>query len=465
MTSRTNTIAAMLMTLLFCTTMTGQERQAFAFSSKELDEACLGEFKDWLKQDGFAAFAYSKDGSCGLSWEYESAKEAVDAAIDSCKQEGGVRCRVIAEKRPRAETSAAAAYVAGENCQEDFKTWQSHEGFGAFALAPDGACGYSWEFDTPEEAQTAAFENCAPEPDAPCMIVGEKAVVPSIQSNAQICETALSADKSGWSEEQESAGPLEEAKNRKLTVEDCRKELGLPSAVQAELPATTGKRVALIVGNANYVHENPLRNTLNDAELMAKSLEKAGFSVTVVEDLNLTQLKTAMLKFGRALREGVDASLFYYSGHGIEVGGENYIVPVDAAIDNEREVALQSVNMSDMLQTMEDSAAPVNIIILDACRTNPFGSGRAVSGGLAAISAPKGTFIAYATSPKKIAADGEGNNSPFTAALAEEMLKPGLKLEDVFKLTRARVLETTGNAQLPWDTSSLVGDFYFVPGD
>lgn len=223
------------------------------------------------------------------------------------------------------------------------------------------------------------------------------------------------------------------------------------------------KRVALVVGNSNYQNTTVLANPTNDAKLMEEALREAGFEVTLVLNADQPKLKRAMLEFGRKLRKGVDASVFYYAGHGVQVNGENYLVPVDAALDNEDEVDLQTIPVNAFLQTMESAKSPVNIVVLDACRNNPFSRAfRGTSGGLAPVNAPRGSYIAYATAPGAVAADGDGGNSPYTAALARMISLPGLKLEDVFKKTREKVLASTDEKQVPWETSSITGNFYFT---
>jgi hypothetical protein len=231
-------------------------------------------------------------------------------------------------------------------------------------------------------------------------------------------------------------------------------------------PALAQKRVALVVGNSAYQFTSPLANPANDARLMSQTLERAGFEVITLIDADRDTLKRAMVGFGRVLREGsTEAGLFYYAGHGMQVKGENYLVPVSANIASEDEVDLETININDFLSVMNSSQTKVNIVILDACRNNPFASsGRSASRGLAPVDAPKGTYIAYATSPGEVALDGTGSNSPYTEALSAAMLEPGVPIERVFKNARARVLASTGEQQLPWETSSITGEFFFVGG-
>ena len=170
--------------------------------------------------------------------------------------------------------------------------------------------------------------------------------------------------------------------------------------------ASAGQRVALVVGNSDYANAPSLSNPKNDAALMRDTLAEAGFDVTTIIDADQRSLKQALLEFGRALRgDDVEAGLFYYAGHGVQVAGENYLVPVNAAITSEDEIELEAINVNSFLRVMNSSDARVNIVILDACRDNPFkAASRSMSRGLAPVDAPKGTYIAYATAPGAVAA-------------------------------------------------------------
>lgn len=229
------------------------------------------------------------------------------------------------------------------------------------------------------------------------------------------------------------------------------------AAVRAET------RIALVIGNAAY-KEKPLANPDNDADLIARSLRSVDFQVTLMIDANQVAMKKAILEFGRQLRATDSVGLFYYAGHGVQVDGENYLIPVDADIGDSTEVAINAVNLTELLKTMERAASRLNIAILDACRDNPFASTtRSLVRGLAPVTAPSGTLIAYATAPGHVALDGESGNSPYTAALAENIPTPGAPLEEVFRRTRRKVLEVTSGKQTPWEHSSLTGEFYFKP--
>lgn len=231
-------------------------------------------------------------------------------------------------------------------------------------------------------------------------------------------------------------------------------------------PALASGRLALVIGNSDYINTSKLANPRNDAQLMAETLRQSGFDVATLMDADYRAMKKALLDFGRSLREAdVEAGLFYYAGHGIQIGGENYLVPIDATITNEDEVDLETINVNSFLQTMNSSTSAINIVILDACRNNPFArSFRSVSRGLAPVQAPKGTLIAYATAPGDVALDGKAQNSPYTLALSQAITQgAGAPIESIFKAARQSVLKESDEQQVPWETSSIIGDFFFHP--
>ena len=235
------------------------------------------------------------------------------------------------------------------------------------------------------------------------------------------------------------------------------------------IPAGAEPRVALVIGNANYGPEiGRLPNPANDAELMAKTLGQLGFKVIKLIDADQQSMKRAISDFGTELgKAGPEAAgLFFYAGHGVQIAGVNYLIPVQAQIRKEADAELEAVNAEWLLKQMEFAGTRVNIVILDACRNNPLARGmRGADQGLARMDAAKGTFIAYSTAPGQVAADGQGRNSPYTAALAKQMLTPGIALEETFRDVRVKVLAETREQQIPWESSSLTGAFYFVaPG-
>lgn len=220
------------------------------------------------------------------------------------------------------------------------------------------------------------------------------------------------------------------------------------------------RRVALVIGNGNY-KEAPLRNPVNDARDMASALKQVGFEVTHGENLSQNEMKRNIRAFGDQIRNG-GVGLFYYAGHGSQINGVNYLIPVNAVITKAEEVEYESVDVGLVLAQMESANNRLNIVILDACRNNPFAqSFRSARNGLASIDAPAGTLIAYATAPGSVAIDGEGNNGLYTSELLLAMRQAGNKIEDVFKRVRIAVQAKSNGKQIPWESSSLVGDFYF----
>ncbi len=226
-------------------------------------------------------------------------------------------------------------------------------------------------------------------------------------------------------------------------------------------PVISESRVALVIGNGDYL-TGPLGNTVNDARSMARILRNVGFDVILRENLsNKDEMKKAIREFGFKLKAG-GTGLFYYAGHGLQVNGFNYIIPVNAVISKETDVEYEAVDMGFVLAQMESANTRVNLVILDACRNNPFAhSFRDTRMGLVTMNAPTGTLIAYATAPGSVASDGDGVNGLYTQELLYQMQRPGLQVEEVFKNVRAEVLAKSNGKQTPWESSSLVGDFSF----
>ncbi|MBU1169103.1 MAG: caspase family protein [Proteobacteria bacterium] len=225
-----------------------------------------------------------------------------------------------------------------------------------------------------------------------------------------------------------------------------------------------GQRLALVLGNANYT-SSPLKNPVNDANIMAETLGRFGFDVIKGCDLSRNDMKRKVDEFGDRLKKG-GIGLFYYAGHGMQVKGRNYLIPVDAQIKSEQDVEYEALDTGRVLAKMDAAKNSLNIVILDACRDNPFArSFRSVSHGLAHMDAPSGTLISYSTAPGSVASDGPSQNGLYTRELVKYMAVPGLKIEDVFKKVRLHVRNDSNNQQVPWESSSLEGDFYFLPPD
>ena len=228
-----------------------------------------------------------------------------------------------------------------------------------------------------------------------------------------------------------------------------------PSANQSN------RRIALVIGNGSYANAPPLKNPTNDAADMADALTKLGFNVARGIDLNQRQMKAMIREFGQKLKGG-GQGLFYFAGHGVQLRGRNYLIPVDASIQSEADVEDQGVDANLIMGLMDEAGNALNVVILDACRNNPFGrSFRSVSNGLAQMDAPSGTLIAYATAPGSVASDGSVRNGLYTQELLKNMAVPGLSIEEVFKRVRIAVRNATAGKQTPWESSSLTGDFFF----
>jgi len=227
------------------------------------------------------------------------------------------------------------------------------------------------------------------------------------------------------------------------------------------------KRLALVIGNSEYQHGGELANPVNDANSMEQVLKAVGFDVIKFENLDQRMMRQAMDNFGNLLKN-YDVGLFFYAGHGIQAKGFNYLIPVDAALASETDVEYNCVRADRVLGKMEDAANKTNIVILDACRNNPFERSwtRSPTGkGLAFMNAPSGSLIAYATSPGNTASDGSGKNGLYTSALLTYLVESNLTVIQMFQQVRTMVREKSSNQQVPWESTSLEGDFYFNAGD
>jgi Caspase domain/Domain of unknown function (DUF4189) len=233
-------------------------------------------------------------------------------------------------------------------------------------------------------------------------------------------------------------------------------------------PANADKRIALVIGNSAYQNVARLDNPRNDAVLMADTLGSLGFVMIgngAQLDLDKPAMDLAVQNFGRQIH-GADVALFYYAGHGVQVSGSNYLVPVGANPTREADVDFQMVDVNLVLRQMQGSGTRLNMVILDACRNNPFGARglRSSDGGLAQMRAPEGTLISYATQPGNVAQDGSDGHSPYTKALATTVKRAGLDIFQTFNQVGLAVKRETSGSQQPWVSSSPIdGTFYFVP--
>jgi hypothetical protein len=252
------------------------------------------------------------------------------------------------------------------------------------------------------------------------------------------------------------------AANRDVSGNSTQLDAGQSlSTTVGAIPSYT-KRVALVIGNSKYTNA-ALSNPANDARDVSSSLRKLGFEVTELIDATQKDMNRAIAQFGSRLTSQTVA-MFFFAGHGLQVKGKNYLVPIDAVIEAENAVRAETVDVDTVLDQL--SVSPLNVVVLDACRNNPFERRfRSTGGGLAQMDAPKGTLIAYATAPGKIASDGDGRNGLYTQELLKHIQTPGLSIETVFKRVRNGVMSASADNQTPWESSSLTGDFYFAaPG-
>jgi uncharacterized caspase-like protein len=241
----------------------------------------------------------------------------------------------------------------------------------------------------------------------------------------------------------------------------------MPAAATAQ-----ERRVALLIGNSAYTHATALPNAANDAQAMAGSLRALGFTVTVAQNQTVSGMRRALRDFSDSVR-GADVALFFFAGHGLQMGqrdrAENLLVPTDARLADARDLDDETIALSRILQLME--GARTRLVILDACRDNPLlarmsqtGTSRSISRGLAPIDATgtQGTLVAFSTAPGAVAADGTGRNSPFTAALLRHLPTPGLEIRGALTRVRAEVARATGNAQTPWSNDGLLEELFLA---
>src|SRR3981189_476276 len=229
-------------------------------------------------------------------------------------------------------------------------------------------------------------------------------------------------------------------------------------------------RVALVIGQSNYRAVVPLPNPANDARAMSQLLGNAGFEVMEAADLSQNEMREKVGDFAaKVAAKGPDTvALVFYAGHGLQIDGENFLVPVDIDPKRETDVPLQAIRLNDILNTLTSVPSKTRILLLDACRNNPFPAiNRSAGHGLAIVDAKTGapgTFMSFSTSPGAEAEDGSGADSPYTTALLSAAKEPGLSIEDTFKRVRVSVNKATEGRQTPWDSSSLTDDFRFFPG-
>lgn len=252
---------------------------------------------------------------------------------------------------------------------------------------------------------------------------------------------------------------------RPLAVVACA-ALALVSAVASANAQAPSPRLALVIGNSNYRSVTPLPNPVNDAKAVAAELRTASFDVTEALDLGQSDMRRAIRAFAdKVARKGADTvALVFYAGHGVQVDGENFLVPVDARIEREADIPIEAVRLADLMNALAAVPSRMRIVILDACRNNPFSTAKQTK-GLAIVDAPTGSIVAYSTAPGTEATDGSGADSPYTTAFLEVAKEPHLQIEQLFKQVRLKVHQATNGQQTPWESSSLTSDFSFFPAN
>ena len=235
--------------------------------------------------------------------------------------------------------------------------------------------------------------------------------------------------------------------------------------MSAEAQAPADIRIALVIGNSAYLGGAALANPANDAKAMASVLRGMGFEVLELRDGNKAQMNAAVAKVQAALKGKQGVGMLYYAGHGLQVDARNYMVPIDAKVLKVADVALQTIDVGKVVDAFKAAGNRMNILVLDACRNNPFGSIN-TGKGLAPLDAPSGTFLAYATAPGNVAEDGDvkTGNGLYTQYLLQELKKPNARIEDVFKRVRFAVRKASDGRQIPWESTSLEDDFQFNDG-
>jgi osmotically-inducible protein OsmY len=305
-----------------------------------------------------------------------------------------------------------------------------------------------------------------PNPDEEKRQKEQQAAAELESQRQQLAEERRRIDEEKRKQEQQAAAELESQRQQlaeeRRRIEEEKRQQQAEKNIPNKQPAVNDsrRRLALVIGNATYKN-SPLRNPTNDADLISGALSSSGFIVSRYDNLTYAKMREVVRAFGEKLNRG-DVGLFYFSGHAVQYRGKNYLLPINEDLKHADEIPSTAMDIDFVLAKMETAKNDLNIVILDACRTNPLGSEtRNLDRGLTTISAAKGTFIAFATSPGNVALDGSGSNSPYTKNLAQAIRKGGLTLEQVFKETRSNVISETNSQQVPWENSSILGDFYF----
>jgi hypothetical protein len=253
--------------------------------------------------------------------------------------------------------------------------------------------------------------------------------------------------------------------NRQVSTRQAGPQQPVPASNEGPSVALRGpeQRIALVIGNSNYRNAQQLTNPDNDAQSMAQFLNQAGFEVIAATDLTQNDMIKVMQDFsGKVAARGPNTvAMIYYAGHGVQLAGENYLVPVDAKISSPSDLVNNSVRLVDLMATLEAIPSRMRIVVLDACRNNPFPGINDAGRGLAIVDAPNGSIVGYSTAPGTEALDGAGSHSPYAEAFLHLAREPNLPIEQLFKRVRLEVNHSTDGQQTPWESSSLTSDFYF----
>jgi uncharacterized caspase-like protein len=250
------------------------------------------------------------------------------------------------------------------------------------------------------------------------------------------------------------------AQDRNLTAGERKPAAAAPATGASLLIAP---RHALVVGNSSYGF-GPLKNPANDAKSLGEELKRTGFEVTIGLDLSRAQMLEAIRAYAESLNKSKAIGVFYFAGHGLQLAWRNYLVPTDASIAKMEDIQAKCVDVNAVIEGIAKAVNPMNVVILDACRENPFGGDvKLDQKGLSQLDAPPGTILAYATAPGNLASDGDGANGLYTEQLLREIKVPEAKIEDVFKRVRLSVRRRSNGQQVPWESTSLEEDFWFIP--
>lgn len=273
------------------------------------------------------------------------------------------------------------------------------------------------------------------------------------QQRRRLMQAGIALPLAGWK------SVRAQSSDRNLVAGDRR---DAPGVEAGKVPLLVAPRRALVIGNSSYGF-GPLKNPANDARAIGEQLKSNGFEVSVGLDLSRQQMLEAIRAYGESLNRAKAVGVFYFAGHGVQLAWRNYLLPTDAEIRRIEDIAARCVDVNAVIEGIAKAANPMNVVILDACRENPFASVKLEQKGLSQLDAPPATLLAYATAPGNLASDGDGANGLYTEQLLKELKVPETRIEDVFKRVRLTVRRRSNGTQIPWESTSLEEDFWFLP--